>query len=122
MTSPTNPLASRRFQDESGDPIIPGEKLGEGGEGVVRLVDGDPGSVMKIRHPGKTPQDADAKIRYLVGNPVTPELGVTWHITWPQHAVAESGIIVGYTMPTLNPTESWEPIVEYYNRRAAQST
>ena len=25
-------------------------------------------------------------------------------------------------MPTLNPGESWEPIVEYYNRRAAQGT
>ncbi len=122
MTTSTNPLASRRFVDENGNPIVPGRKLGEGGEGVVHLVDGDPGAVAKIWHPGKTPQDAEAKIRYLVRNPVTPELGVTWHITWPQHEVRESGIIVGYTMPTLNPGESWEPIVEYYNRRAAQST
>ena len=122
MTSPTNPLAGRRFEDESGNPIVPGQKLGEGGEGVVHLVDGDPGSVVKIWHPGRTPQDADAKISHLVSNPVTPGLGVTWHITWPQHEVRESGIIVGYTMPTLNPGESWEPIVEYYNRRAAQGT
>ncbi len=122
MTTSSNPLAGRRFEDESGSPIVPGRKLGEGGEGAVHLVDGDPGSVVKIWHPGKTPQEADAKIRHLVANPVTPELGVTWHITWPQHEVRESGIIVGYTMPTLNPGESWEPIVEYYNRRAAQGT
>ena len=122
MTTGTNPLAGRRFEDESGNSIVPGLKLGEGGEGVVHLVDGDPGSVVKIWHPGRTPQDADAKISHLVSNPVTPELGVTWHITWPQHEVRESGIIVGYTMPTLNPGESWEPIVEYYNRRAAQGT
>ncbi len=122
MTTSTNPLAGRRFVDESGNPVVPGRKLGEGGEGVVHLVDDDPGAVVKIWHPGKTPDDADAKIRHLVGNPVTPDLGVTWHITWPQHEVRESGIIVGYTMPTLNPGESWEPIVEYYNRRAAQGT
>ena len=36
--------------------------------------------------------------------------------------VMENGVIAGYTMPILNPNESWEPIVEYYNRRAAQST
>ena len=122
MTTSSNPLAGRRFEDENGNPIVPGQKLGEGGEGVVHLVDGDPGSVVKIWHPGRTPEDADAKISHLVSNPVTPGLGVTWHITWPQHEVRESGIIVGYTMPTLNPGESWEPIVEYYNRRAAQST
>ena len=58
----------------------------------------------------------------MVNNPVGPELGATWHITWPRHMVVESGVIVGYTMPILNPGESWEPIVEYYNRRAAQST
>ena len=29
---------------------------------------------------------------------------------------------VGYTMPLLDPSASWEPIVEYYNRRAAQTT
>ncbi len=122
MTTSSNPLAGRRFEDESGNPVVPGQKLGEGGEGVVHLVDGDPGSVVKIWHPGRTPQDAAAKISHLVSNPVEPGLGVTWHITWPQHEVRESGIIVGYTMPTLNRSESWEPIVEYYNRRAAQST
>ncbi len=122
MTTSSNPLSGRRFVDESGNPVVPGQKLGEGGEGVVHLVDDDPGSVVKIWHPGRTPQDADAKISHLVSHPVQPGLGVTWHITWPQHEVRESGIIVGYTMPTLNPGESWEPIVEYYNRRAAQGT
>lgn len=122
MTTSSNPLSGRRFQDESGNPVVPGQKLGEGGEGVVHLVDDDPGSVVKIWHPGRTPQDAAAKISHLVSHPVKPGLGVTWHITWPQHEVRESGIIVGYTMPTLNPGESWEPIVEYYNRRAAQGT
>ena len=122
MASSTDPLAGRNFQDENGSPIVPGEKLGEGGEGVVHLVDGEPGSVVKIWHPGRTPEDAETKIRHLVNNPVGPELGDTWHITWPQHMVMENGVIVGYTMPILNPAESWEPIVEYYNRRAAQST
>ena len=122
MQTSANPLAGRRFVDEAGNPIVPGRKLGEGGEGVVHLVDDDPGSVVKIWHPGRTPQDADTKIRRLVNNPVTPELGVTWQIAWPRHEVRESGIIVGYTMPTLNPDESWEPIVEYYNRRAARGT
>ncbi len=122
MTSPGNPLAGRRFVDEAGNPIVAGRKLGEGGEGAVHLVGGDPGSVLKIWHPGRTPQDADAKIRHLVNNPVAPDLGATWHITWPQRMVMENGGIAGYTMPILNPNESWEPIVEYYNRRAAQST
>ena len=122
MTTSGNPLAGRRFVDEAGNPIVPGRKLGEGGEGAVHLVDGDTGSVLKIWHPGRTPQDADAKIRHLVNNPVAPDLGATWHITWPQRMVMENGVIAGYTMPILNPNESWEPIVEYYNRRAAQST
>ena len=122
MTSPANPLAGRRFQDENGAPVVPGPKLGEGGEGVVHLVDGQSGSVMKIWRPGRTPQDANAKIRYMTANPVAPELGATWRITWPQQMVMENGVIVGYTMPILNPNESWEAIVEYYNRRAAQNT
>ena len=123
MTTPTNPLAGRRFVDEHGNPVVPGEKLGEGGEGVVHLVNGDPGSVVKIWHPGKAPQDAYAKIRHLVNNPVlSPDLGATWHITWPQRMVMENGTIAGYTMPILNQAENWEPIVEYYNRRAAQGT
>ena len=122
MATPANPLAGRRFEDEAGNPVVPGGKLGEGGEGVVHLVDGDPGSVVKIWHPGRTPQDADAKIPHMVSNPVAPDLGATWHITWPQRMVMENGIIVGYTMPELNRAENWEAIVEYYNRRAAQGT
>ncbi len=122
MTTPTNPLAYRRFVDEAGNPVVPGRKLGEGGEGIVCEVEGDPGSVVKIWHPGKTPRDAYAKIRHLVNNPVSPDLGVTWHIAWPQRMVMESGTIAGYTMPILNEAENWEAIVDYYNRRAAQGT
>ena len=122
MATPANPLAGRRFVDEAGNPVVPGRKLGEGGEGVVHQVEGDPGSVVKIWHPGKAPRDAHAKIRHLVRNPVTPDLGVTWQITWPRRMVMESGTIVGYTMPILNRAENWEAIVEYYNRRAAQGT
>ena len=101
---------------------MPGRKLGEGGEGTVCEVVGDPGSVVKIWHPDKTPRDAYSKIRHLVRNRVTPDLGVTWHITWPQRMVMERGTIAGYTMPILNRAENWEAIVEYYNRRAAQGT
>ena len=118
MVSPAN----RRFHDETGKHITPGRKLGEGGEGTVFLVNDQPGSVMKIWHPGRTPQDADAKLNHLVRNPVRPDLGASWHITWPQHLVRENGVTVGYIMPILDPGQSWEPIVEYYNRRAAQNT
>ena len=122
MTTSSNPLAGRRFVDEAGNPIVPGAKLGEGGEGVVHEVDGDPGSVVKIWHPGRAPDDADAKLRYLVSNPVTPELGANWRITWPQHTVMENGAIAGYVMPKLDYTLPWIPIVEYYNRSAARGT
>ena len=122
MTTPANPLANRRFVDEAGNPVVPGRKLGEGGEGIVCEVEDDPGSVVKIWHPGKTPRDAYAKIRHLVNNPVSPDLGVTWHIAWPQRMVMEGGTIAGYTMPILNEAENWEAIVDYYNRRAAQGT
>ncbi len=122
MASATSSPRNRRFHDETGNRITPGRKLGEGGEGAVFLVSGQPGSVMKIWHPGKTPQDAEAKLSHLVRNPVRPELGASWHITWPQHTVRENGVTVGYTMPILDPGQSWEPIVEYYNRRAAQNT
>lgn len=115
-------LAKRRFHDENGNRITPGRKLGEGGEGTVFLVDGQPGSVLKIWHPGRTPQDAEARLSHLVRNPVRPDLGASWHITWPQHLIRENGVASGYTMPILDPGQSWEPIVDYYNRRAAQST
>ena len=115
MVSPAN----RRFHDETGKRITPGRKLGEGGEGSVFLIDGHPGSVMKIWHPGRMPEEADAKLNHMVRNPVRPDLGASWHVTWPQHLVRENGITVGYTMPILDPGQSWEPIVEYYNRRAA---
>ena len=122
MVSPTLPPANRRFHDETGKHITPGRKLGEGGEGAVFLVNDQPGSVMKIWHPGRTPPDADAKLSHLLSNPVRPDLGASWQITWPQHLVRENGVTVGYTMPILDPGQSWEPIVDYYNRRAAQNT
>ena len=83
MISSTPPLHNRRFQDESGASIAPGRKLGEGGEGAVYAVNDRPGSVMKIWHPGKTPPDADAKLRHMVQAPVKPDLGSAWLITAP---------------------------------------
>ena len=112
----------RRFHDETGSLITPGRKLGEGGEGTVYVVENQPAAVMKIWRPGRTPPDADAKLRHMVRNPVEPDLGAAWLITWPQHLVKENGVTVGFTMPILDPIQSWEPIVEYYNRRAAQNT
>ena len=111
-----------RYQDEAGNPIVPGRKLGEGGEGAVYLVEGQPDSVVKIWHPGRVPPDADARIRYMVNNPVIPDLGPAWRITWPQHPVMENGVIAGYTMPMLDFSVPWAPIVQYYNRMAAQRT
>ena len=121
MTSPTNPLSGRNFQDESGNRIAPGEKLGEGGEAVVYDVNGNPGSVMKIWHLDKRPEDAEVKLRYLIRNPVEPGLEASWRIAWPQHMVTENRVIVGFTMPKLD-RGSWEPIVNYYNRLRAAST
>ena len=120
MASSTNPLAGRNFHDENGNPIVPGRYLNRGGEGVVYLVDGQPGSVMKIWCPSKTPPDADVKIRHMVENPVKPDPTVDlWRITWPQHLVKENGDIVGYTMPLLDP-DAWIPLINCYNQRAAR--
>ena len=118
QTSP--PINNRRFVDEAGNPIVPGQMLGEGGEGWVYRVDGLPNSVMKVWRPGKTPPDAETKIGYLTRNPVRPDPRETWRITWPQHLVKENGGVVGYTMPLLD--SSWEPIVKYYNLKAAEAT
>ena len=122
MTTPTNPLAGRRFVDESGNPVVLGSYINEGGEGWVYAVDRQPESVVKIWKPGKTPQDAEAKIRYLAKNPVTPELGANWRITWPQRMVMENGGIAGYVMPRLDYTLPWNPVINYYNRSAARDT
>ena len=122
MTTGTNPLAGRSFVDEGGSPVVPGGYINEGGEGWIYTVDGDPDAVVKVWKPGRTPDDADAKLRYLVANPVTPELGANWRITWPQHIVLENGAIAGYVMPKLDYTLPWIPIVEYYNRSAARGT
>ena len=58
----------------------------------------------------------------MAQNQVKPDLGVAWLITWSQHLVKENDLTVGFTMPILDPNQSWEPVVEYYNRRAAQNT
>ena len=124
MTTGTNPLAGRNFQDENGNPIVPSRQLGQpGGEGTVYAIADRPGSVVKIWHSNKIPQDAEAKIEYLAKNPVKPDLGATWSITWPEGPVKENGAIVGYTMPIYqgDPAE-WESMEQYYIRRAAQST
>ena len=116
-------MPGRDFRDETGTRVVPGEELGKGGEGVVYRVEGQPGSVLKIWHPGKIPADAHAKIRHMVENPVNHDpTRDPWSITWPQHLVLEKGVIIGYTMPLLAPGESWEPIVDYYNPKAARST
>ncbi len=105
MASATPP-ANRRLQDEAGNRLILGDKLGEGGEGIVYLVRGQSNSVAKIWRPDKKPQDADAKIAYMVNHRVEPGLGATWQITWPEHVVKENGVTVGYTMPLLDPAQS----------------
>ncbi len=122
MASQTNPLAGRRFVDEAGNAVVPGRQLGAGGEGTVYEIDGQPGTVVKIWHQGQIPDDVDIKFRHMVNNPVTPELGANWRITWPQSLVTESGDIVGYTMPRLDYTLPWIPIISYYNPSAAQRT
>ena len=134
MTTPANPLAGRNFQDETGAPVVPGNRLGGGGEGVVYEVAGDPGSVVKIWRSERwdpdpvtgevktTTEEDEAKLRYMVSHPVGPELGETWRITWPRRLLLENGVIAGYTMPILASSEQWEEIVEYYNRRMARNT
>ena len=122
MTTGTDPLAGRNFQDENGNPIVPGEQLGAGGGGTVCDVDGQPDAVVKIWHDDAIPEDAEVKIRHMVNNPVIPELGSHWRITWPQHMVTENGNIVGYVMPKLDYTLPWESIIGYYNQSAARGT
>ena len=119
MASAAPTVWNRRFRDESGARIAPGRKLGEGGEGGVYVVENQPASVMKIWHPGKTPPDAEEKLRHMAQNQVKPDLGVAWLITWSQHLVKENDLTVGFTMPILDPNQSWEAVVEYYNRRSA---
>ena len=114
--------SGHRYRDEAGNPVVPGQKLGEGSEGAVYLVDGQPGSVVKIWHPDRIPPDADARIRYMINNPVIPDFGPAWRITWPQRMVMENGGIAGYILPMLDYTLPWAPIIEYYNRIAARST
>ena len=122
MTTGTNPLAGRNFQDESGNPVVPGQQLGVGGGGTVYEVDGQPDAVVKIWHDDAIPEDADIKIRHMVNNPVIPELGASWRITWPGHLVTENGNIVGYVMPKKDNTLGWKPIIGYYNQSAARGT
>ena len=134
MTTPRNPLAGRNFQDETGAPVRPGNRIAGGGEGVVYHVEGDPTSVVKIWHssrwdpdpktgtPKTTKEEDEAKLRYIVSHPVGPAPGETWHITWPRHLVLENGAIAGYTMPYLPQNEHWEEMIQYYSRRLARNT
>lgn len=99
--------AGHRYRDETGNPIALGQKLGEGGEGAVYLVDNQPGSVAKIWHPDRIPSDADARIRNMMTNPVTPGPGAAWRLAWPTHLVIDrgadaDGATVGYTSPHLD--------------------
>ena len=50
MSTSSNPLAGRRFVDEDGNPVVPGEELGAGGGGAVYDVKGQPDDVVKIWH------------------------------------------------------------------------
>ena len=114
-------LSNSGYRDEAGNPIVPGHKLGEGHEGAVYLLEGAPGSVVKIWHTDRIPPDGDARIRYMINNPVIPDLGAAWRVTWPHHLVTENGGIAGYVIPMLDYTLPWTPVVEYCNRRAAQA-
>ena len=122
MTTSSNPLAGRRFVDENGNPVVPGPELGVGGGGTVYEVDGQPDAALKIWHDNAIPEYADIKIRHMVNNPVIPELGASWRITWPRHLVTENGNIVGYVMPKLDYTLPWQAIIGYYNQSAARGT
>ena len=104
--------AGHRYRDEAGNPILLGQKLGEGGVGVVYLVDGQPGSVARLWRPERTPPDADARIRNMMANPVIPGPGAAWHLAWPTHLVIDhgadaDGATVGYTLPYLDLDPYW---------------
>ena len=125
MTSGTPPDSNRnrRLVDEAGVRVVLGNQLGSpGGQGTVYRVEGDADSAVKIWHPDTIPEKADSKMAYMVKNPVLPGIGVQWKTAWPKQAVKENGKTVGYTMPLLDPGQSWAETINYYNTQQARRT
>lgn len=86
--------------------------LGQGGEGAVLSVVGEPHLVAKIYH--KPTLEHWEKLHFMVANPVPKTAGHLW-VTWPIGLLFTdnaSPIFAGYLMPKLTQAKS---IFTYYN-------
>ncbi|HYE76786.1 MAG TPA: hypothetical protein VEI97_02260, partial [bacterium] len=84
------------FRADSKRPLLPGERIGEGGEGIVYELDDEPGMLVKVykrRLAGEQPR----KLRALAATG-SPELSTV--AAWPQTLVVNGfGELCGFTMP-----------------------
>ena len=105
-----------RYTNQSGQSILLGELLAQGGEGSVWSVVGRP-EVAKIYHPASLRTDQEAKLSIMVANPPSDEMRKQFShvsITWPTALLYQEAKFSGFLMPRLG--ESLK-ILEVYNPR-----
>lgn len=87
-----------------------GRTLGEGGEGVVRAIRGQPGWVAKLYHPDAQDPDRLDKLKLMISAPPADPMasrGVV-SLAWPREVLLDDrGRLVGFVMPAIDVSRSY---------------
>lgn len=89
----------RAITDSSGRAVIPGTKLGGGGEGAAFTAGG--GRVVKLLGPNARSAERKAKLEFMIDNPPQTRQAGQTVIAWPESLVFDGGSFVGFLMPEV---------------------
>jgi hypothetical protein len=106
--------------DSARRPVLLGQEISRGGEGVIYAVPAQPGLVAKIyTNPAEHPE---AKLAWMKANPPQDPSQISGHsaIAWPQELLYTSaGAFTGFLMPYVQNTT---PLLGVFNPRLRAST
>ena len=71
----------------SGKEISLSKKIAKGGEGEVFEIVGDRDNCIKIYHEHIRSKEKEGKLKYMVLNPPSDLLGITYKICWPKDII-----------------------------------
>ena len=98
----------KKYAGLSGNNYALDQKLGEGGEGIVYAIKGDNSKVAKIYKPShfknaSERETMNRKLRVMLKLGISPVVDGKLRLAWPQDILYESGEMVGFIMPCVDP-------------------
>lgn len=112
---PVNPRRPPQWRTHTGEEILLGRQIAEGGEGEIYAIVGHDDKVAKIYHPKERTLDRELKLQVMIARPPRDETKTAINhasIAWPERIIYDNGQFAGYWMPRIS--GAW-PLIHLYN-------